>query len=176
MKKYIILSLLAIVTMLSCKKSNVEPTPAPPSNYVQPPNNNWLDTSKSGTYKMVYCSRAQELDNNLTIKLQFKNYRYVSANDTTDKIYTYTILNNVNITPGIARISASITYTNEGVNHNQPYIDTHNGAITYGFIESSKVLMNTQNSLFNADTMQISFGIHPTTGPNYSMLCKYKKV
>jgi len=84
--------------------------------------------------------------------------------------------NNINSLSGLLKISAAQTYTNEGVNHSQPFIDTYAGNISAGFNESSHILLNSTGSKFVADTMEINFSIQSATGPGYSMLCKYKKI
>jgi hypothetical protein len=88
----------------------------------------------------------------------------------------YTIPNNINQQEGVARISSAISYTNEGVNHSQPYIETYQNTIPNGFIESGKVALNSTGSKFDGDTLIINFSVFPTSGPVYSMVNKYKKL
>ena len=124
---------------------------------------------------MVSSSMPMELNTSVVLTLKYKNYRYASA-DTNEKVIRYSIPNNINSLPGVVKISSSITYTNEGVNHNQPYIEVYQGNMPSGFLESSRVLLNSSGSTFNADTMIINFSIQPLSGPGYSMVNKYKKI
>lgn len=100
----------------------------------------------------------------------------MDPNDTNVKAWRYWIPNNINAILGCAKISSSVIYTNEGVNHSQPYIEVFNNTIPDGFIESGKVALNSNGSKFNGDTLIINFSVYPSSGPVYSMTNKYKKL
>lgn len=154
------------LALMSCEKKQVEIVPDTVTQ-VQTPT---IDSSKAGAYKMVYCSVPAELNNGVILTARYKNWKPYGS-DTVNKIILYSFLNNsVNQKPGQLRITANVTYQNEGVNLSQPYIEERSNVISYGFIECSKV--NLQGGLFYADTMEIRFRV---TGFTQTIKCKYKK-
>lgn len=162
---------LTMGTMMSCKKNNPQPTVAKTTQTAQQQN---LDTSLSGKYKMISCDIPTELDTALMLTLVYKASFPWSPADTTDKVILYTIPNNVNSAPGNVRISATVIYQNEGINHSQPYIQEHRDTISTGFIESSNVSLNGANR-FHGDTLLLNYHVSPLTGPHYDMHVKYLK-
>lgn len=109
----------------------------------------------------------------VTFSLRYKSWDYFNYQaDTNDKYVLYKILNNYNNLPGYARMSKDAVYINESVNHDQPYIKTHAGSISEGFINCSTVWLNGTNK-FSGDTLILSFTVKPPSGPTYNMKNKY---
>jgi hypothetical protein len=111
----------------------------------------------------------------LLITIRYKSYDYYDYQvDTNDKYILYKILNNYNSLPGYTKVSKNIVYHNESVNHDQPYIKTHAGSISTGFISCSTLWLNG-TSYFSGDTLTLGFHAIPQSGPQFNYTCKYIK-
>lgn len=160
----------AFVFFTSCQKEKlIAPVQPPPATQTYEP-----DTSKSGVYKMIFCSDTTQIDSGLQITVLYKNWNYLNSGDTTQKTIQYWMPNNYNTLAGKLRISRSVIFYNQNVNHTQPYIKTYQQMIMDGFVGDPYVKVNNGN-YFSGDTMVINFNITPLVGSSYDMTCKYLK-
>jgi len=176
MKKITIEAFLTAALMLgafafftSCQKEKLIAPVQPPSVQTYQP-----DTSKSGEYKMIFCTDTTQIDSGLHINVLYKNWNYLSSQDTTQKTIQYWMPNNYNTLAGKLRISRSVIFYNQNTNHTQPYIKTYQELIMDGFVGDPYVKVNNGN-YFAGDTMVINFNVTPLVGSSYDMKCKYLK-
>jgi len=166
MKKLLIIATL-VIFIFGCKKTEIENIETQESIIAD--STPQIDTSRSGTYRMVYCSKASEFNSGLKFKMLYKSHKNDLSN-TIKKIVMYNFVDNTSSSnKGKLKISATVTYKNIGVNQSQPYIETQNNVISYGFIEDNNLKL--YDGSFNNDTMILNFN---ASGVG-AMKCKYKK-
>lgn len=107
------------------------------------------------------------------MRVYFSHFTQLS-NDTNDLATIYSIGNNYDNSNGVTQVAQGVIYKNEGSLKSQPYIKVKGKEIMSGFIECSTVWGGTGD--FKGDTMCVNFEVKPTSGPAFSMKCKYKKL
>lgn len=170
-------SILVLIMLTNCHKSNTQPTPPIQSvnSSSQNATNKVTDTTMTGMYQMVASSISSELNTTIKLRLYYSSeYIDYSTTDTTNYYVWLRIVDNMNLTAGYTKVSNTVTF-NDDLTNADAKIDVHNKIVTSGFYGDQNVSLFT-GSKFSGDTLTICLSVKPLSGPVYNMVNKYKKI